>query len=191
MDPMVFQLTGETMKKPLEQANCSDTWATLSKKVFWDRDVALDRWRARVAAGHRSYLPDSIATMTPVEFVRFYGLDHFKRDWPLLRAALPKQTLKSASVFDVAWSHAVGGGWNLVPAADYHAMAAKRRAFLTEVARVPGKSIYEVAKNLGMQYRRAHDHAKCLIAVGKIRPVDAVENGLRKRRLYPKRAPSI
>ena len=175
----------------MSEATRSDTWAVLSKKVFWDRDVALERWRERVAAAHRSYLPDSIATLTPVEFVRFYGLDNFKRDWPMLRAALPKVTLKFASVFDVAWSHAVGGGWNLVPAADYYAMPAKRRAFLTEVARVPGKSIYEVAKNLGMQYRRAHDHASTLIEAGKIRPVDAVENGLRKRRLYPKRGHSM
>ena len=168
-----------------------DTWATLSKKVFWDRDVALKRWRERVAAGHRSYLPDSIATMTPVEFVRFYGLENFKRDWPTLRAALPKEALKFASVFDVAWSHAVGGGWNLVPAADYYAMAAKRRDFLTEVARAPGKSIYEVAKILGMQYRRAHDHAASLIEVGHLRAVETVEGGLRKRKLYPSRAHSI
>ena len=175
----------------MREAQRVDAWATLSKKVFWDRDVALERWRERVAVGHRSYLPDSIATLTPVEFVRFYGLDNFKRDWPILRAALPKETLKFASVFDVAWSHAVGGGWNLVPAADYYAMAAKRRAFLTEVARAPGKSIYEVAKNLGMQYRRAHDHASSLIEGGKIRPVDTVEDGLRKRRLYPQRGFSI
>ena len=175
----------------MSEATRSDTWAVLSKKVFWDRDVALQRWRERVAAEHRSYLPDSIATMTPVEFVQFYGLDNFKRDWPMLRAALPQETLKFASVFDVAWSHTVGGGWNLVPAADYYAMAAKRRAFLTEIARVPGRSIYEVAKGLGMQYRRAHDHASGLIEAGKIRSVDIVEDGLRKRRLYPKRGVSI
>ena len=175
----------------MAEATRIDTWATLSKKVFWARDVALERWRERVAAGHRSYLPDSIATLTPVEFVPFYGLDNFKRDWPALRAALPQETLKFASVFDVAWSHAMGGGWNLVPATDYYGMAAKRRAFLTEVARVPGKSIYEVAKNLGMQYRRAHEHAGRLIEAGKIRSVDAVENGIRKRRLYPKQSHSI
>ena len=179
------------MGQIMSEAARSDTWRTLSKKVFWDRDVALQRWRERVAAGHRSYLPDSIATLTPVEFVRFYGLDNFKRDWPALRAALPKETLKFASVFDVAWSHAVGGGWNLVPAADYYAMAARRRDFLTEVARAPGKSIYEVAKSLGMQYRRAHEHAGSLIEAGKIRSVDAVESGIRKRRLYPARADSI
>ena len=173
------------------EATRIDTWDTLSKKAFWDRDVALERWRERVAAAHRSYLPDSIATMSPVEFVRFYGLENFKRDWPTLRAALPKETLKFASVFDVAWSHAVGGGWNLVPTSDYYAMAAKRRAFLTEIARAPGKSIYEVAKNLGMQYRRAHDHASSLIEAGKIRSVDAVEGGIKKRRLYPARADSI
>ena len=179
------------MGQIMTDAGRIDAWATLSKKIFWDRDVALDRWQERVAAGHRSYLPDSIAILTPVEFVRFYGLDNFKRDWPTLRAALPKETVKFASAFDVAWSHAMGGGWNLFPAADYYAMAVKRRAFLTEVARVPGKSIYEVAKNLGMQYRRAHDHAISLIEAGKIRSVDAVEDGLRKRRLYPKRGHSI
>ena len=101
------------MGQIMSEAARIDTWGTLSKKVFWDRDVALERWRERVAAGHRSYLPDSIATLTPVEFVLFYGLDNFKRDWPALRAALPKETLKFASVFDVrgATRWAAAGTW--------------------------------------------------------------------------------
>ena len=62
-----------------------DSWETLSKKVYWDRDVPLERWRERISAGHRSYLPAAVSTMTPAEFVRFYGLSKFKRDWPAIR----------------------------------------------------------------------------------------------------------
>ena len=165
--------------------NLTREWDALSKKVFWDRTVPVDKWRAGVAAAHRSYLPDSILTMTPAQFVRFYGIQAFKRDWPRLRASLPQSALGSAPRFDLAWSRAVGGGWNLAPTPDFYALPQKRRMFLANVARTPGKSIYEIAKNTGLQYRRAHDHAARLIGDGKIRAVDSVENGRRKKILYP------
>lgn len=162
-----------------------ESWETVSKKVFWDRDVPLERWRVGVASGHRSYLPDSISTMTPAVFIRFYGLDGFKRGWPAMRAALPAETLCYAGVYDLAWSQAVGGGWNLKPTADWDEMPERCRSFLTQVAKIPGQSIYEVAKNLGMQYRRAHDHAVWLTKTGKILQVAAVERGHRKIKLFP------
>jgi hypothetical protein len=187
--------TGETQtgkeagqaKRP--QAMSVDSWEALSKKVYWDRDVPLEHWRERISTGHRSYLPAAVSTMTPTEFVRFYGLSKFKRDWPALRAKLPKETVKYAPVFDLAWSQAVGGGWNLRPTEDYFSMPERRRDFLTQVARVPGMSIYEVAKSLGLQYRRAHDHAANLLRDGKIRAVETIERGHRKMKLFPTYAP--
>lgn len=160
-------------------------WDVISKKVYWDRDVPLERWREKVSIGHRSYLPDAISTMTPAEFIRFYGFSKFKRDWPSLKAKLPKDVIKYASVFDLVWSQSVGGGWNLRPSEDYYSMPAKRRAFLTHVARTPGLSIYAVAKSLGLQYRRAHDHATRLIMDKKIRALETVEHGHRKLKLFP------
>ncbi len=162
-----------------------DNWATLSRKVFWDRAVPLAKWRAGVSAGHRSYLPDSISVMTPAQFVRHYGKRAFVRDWPRLRAALPQEALRHAPRFDLAWSRAAGGGFNLWPVPDFHLLSGKRRLFLVSVAKTPGQSIYEMANTLGVQYRRAHDHATSLIAAGKIRAVDAVQNGRRKKILYP------
>jgi hypothetical protein len=162
-----------------------DTWETLSKKVYWDRDVPLERWREGVSVGHRSYLPDAVSTMTPAEFVRFYGLSKFKRDWPALRAKLPDKTARYAPIFDLAWSQAIGGGWNLRPTEGFFSMPERRRDFLTQVACAPGMSIYEVAKSLGLQYRRAHDHAASLLKEGKIRAVETIERGHRKMKLYP------
>lgn len=161
------------------------SWAAVSKKAYWDRNVSLDRWKKMVAVGHRSYLPDAISAITPVEFIGFYGLANFTRDWPTMRAKLPAEAMKNAGMFDLAWSRAVGGGWNLKPTGDFFDMPEKRRFFLTLVARTPGKSIYEIAKSLGLQYRRAHDHAVLLIKTGKIRSVEALEGGHRKLKLYP------
>lgn len=165
--------------------NLRRQWDALSKKVFWDRTVPVDKWLKGVAAAHRSYLPDSILVMTPAQFIRFYGIQAFKRDWPRLRASLPESALGCAPRFDLAWSQAVGGGWNLAPTPDFYSLPEKRRMFLATVARTPGKSIYEIAKNIGLQYRRAHDHAVRLVGDGKIRSVDTVENGRRKKILYP------
>lgn len=123
--------------------------------------------------------------MTPAEFVHFYGLSKFERDWPALRAKLPGEAIKHAAIYDLAWSLAVSGSWNLRPTADFFSMPEKRRDFLTQVARAPGTSIYEAAKSLGLQYRRAHDHAAALLREGKIRAVETTEHGHRKKKLFP------
>jgi len=162
-----------------------DSWETVSRRVFWDRCVSLPQWRNQVAAGHRSYLPDSLVGMTPAEFVWFYGLSRFQKDWPSLRAALPAERLWQAGRFDVAWSQSVGGGWNLRPTPDFWTMPTKRRAFLIQVAKTPGISIYAAAKALGLQYRRAHDHAVSLQASGTIRARLVIEKGHHKRQLFP------
>ncbi|QKE41739.1 MAG: hypothetical protein HO274_10790 [Ferrovum myxofaciens] len=161
-------------------------WAIVSKKVYWDRDVPLDRWCEKISAGHRSYLPDAVSTMKPAEFIRFYGRENFVQDWPAIRAKLPGESLQYAPMFDLAWSQAAGGGFNLRPAEDFYSIPEKRRAFLTEVARHPGVSIYAASKALGLQYRRSHDHATRLMAEGRIRAVEAVRNGRRALMLYPR-----
>lgn len=162
-----------------------ENWETFSKKVYWDRDVLLDKWRKKISEGHRSYLPDAVSVMTPVEFIWFYGAQRFRLDWPMLRAFLAPDTQKRVSMYDIAWSRLIGGGWNLIPTDDFLRMPTKRRQFLVYVAGHPGDNIYEIAKSLGMQYRRAHEHAMNLINDGKIRAVTVVDGGRRKSKLFP------
>ena len=162
-----------------------ESWESVSKKTYWDRDVPLEKWREKVSTGHRSYLPDAVSTMSAKEFVHFYGMERFVRDWPKLRAALPSASRRKTGVYDLAWSRLAGGCWNLRPVADFYSMPERRRQFYVQVSRSPGKSIYEVAKSLGMQYRRAHEHAVNLIREEKIRGADVVEGGHRKTKLFP------
>lgn len=135
--------------------------------------------------GHRSYLPDAISAMPAAQFIRFYGAERFVLDWPAMRSTLPVRVAGKTGMYDLIWSKLAGGGWNLKPAPDYYLMPTRRREFLARVARDPGESIYQVAKSLGMQYRRAHDHAAALAREGKIRAVEAVEGGHRKLKLLP------
>jgi hypothetical protein len=173
----------------MKPRNAIETWDAVSKKVYWDRDVALDKWREMVHTGHRSYLPDAIATMDVTEFVHFYGATRFVQDWPTLRSALSGPVALRAGTYDLAWSRLSGGGWNLRPVKDFHDMPKMRKQFMVQVALSPGKSIYELAKSLGIQYRRAHEHAQTLIKEGKLRDQATVENGHRKRNLFPSYAP--
>ncbi len=142
------------------------SWEEVSRTVFWDRAVALSSWRDRVAAGHPSYLPASIHRMSPRVFARFYGPARFLRDWPILKAVLPPEDWRAAGRFDVAWSHAIGGGWLVRPGPAFWSLPARRRAFLLQVGRTPGISIYAAARALAIPYRRAHDHAHALMAAG-------------------------
>lgn len=162
-----------------------ESWEVVSKKVYWDRDIPLEKWRDKVSTGHPSYLPDAVTRMEVSEFTHFYGFRKFIRDWPFLRAKLPESAVRKVGVYDIAWSWLAGGGWNLRPFPDFYAMPERRRQFLVAVAKIPGRSIYEVAKSLGMQYRRAHEHAVNLIRAGKIRGKNVVEDGRRKTKLYP------
>lgn len=164
-----------------------ESWASVSKKAFWDREVPLQRWREKVGTAHPSYLPASIANFLPREFIRFYGADEFTRHWPTLRASLPESSGKHLGMYDLAWSQLAGGGWNLRPTPDFFELPEKRRAFLVQVAKFPGKSIYEIAKDLGLQYRRAHDHAKWLAQSGKIKRRETTAHNRRKSCLYPAR----
>ena len=160
-------------------------WESVSKKTYWDRTVAVNDWRIGVKAGHRSYLPDAIIWMTAREFIFFYGIEPFKADWPRLRALLPQTALKKSGTYDIAWSYLYSGGWNLKPTPDFFSMPERRRAFLVAACKAPGLNIYAIGKSLGMQYRRAHDHAKTLIAQGKLRGDGITEAGRTKIKLYP------
>jgi len=162
-----------------------EPWEVVSKKAYWDRDVDLQKWRDRVAVGHRSYLPDAIKVMHPREFIHFYGKKAFVLDWPRLRALLPKDSHRHCPFYDVFWSQLAGGGYDLKPYADYYNLPERRRQFLRAVAKTPGKSIYEIAKSLDMQYRRAHDHAMALIQENRIRGKEVKDGSRRKIKLYP------
>lgn len=162
-----------------------EPWDVVSKKAYWDRNVKLDKWRDRIAIGHRSYLPDAVRAMHPREFIYFYGSQSFVVDWPRLRALLPKNVQVYCPFYDVFWSQLAGGGYNLKPFPDYYELPERRRQFLTVVAKNPGKSIYEVAKTLDMQYRRAHDHATALIQANRIKGREVIDGSRRKIKLYP------
>lgn len=169
----------------MKPMNTVESWESVSKKAYWDRDVSLEKWLDKVSVGHPSYLPDAISAMDVSEFLHFYGVKKFTRDWPELRSHLPENFAQKTGVYDLAWSKLVGGGWNLKPYADFNLMPKRQQQFLVAVAKTPGLSIYEVAKALDMQYRRAHEHVVNLRREGKMRVCDVLENGRKKTRLYP------
>lgn len=162
-----------------------EPWEVVSKKAYWDRDVDLEKWKDAVAAGHFSYLPSAVASMDVTEFIYFYEAKRFVQDWPNLRPLLPQKIIRKAYVYDLAWSKLAGGGWNLRPTPDFNAIPKRRKEFLMEVSKTPGRSIYAIAKSLGMQYRRAHEHSTALTQSGKIRGKEVFESGRRKTKLYP------
>ncbi len=163
----------------------AQAWEKISKKTYWDRDVPLDVWRERTRQAHRSYLPEAVRRMQVREFAYFYGKDAFVADWPRLKAALPRDVAASAGMYDIAWSQLAGGSFNLRPVPQFYDMASKQREFFVEAMRTPGSSIYQIAKRLGMQYRRAHDHAQALIAQGIVRDKPVDSGGRKQRLLYP------
>ncbi len=165
-------------------------WDVLSKKAYWDRDVPLTTWQQRIREAHRSYLPGAIQAFDPVEFIHYYGVDAFKTDWPRLRRSLEADVAKRHSaVFDLAWSRLISGTWNLAPDDRVTSMPKRRREFLFAVARKPGSSIYAIAAMLGMQYKRAHEHARDLSEAGLLLIKPSVQTGRLSNLLFPRGLP--
>lgn len=162
-------------------------WDALNKKAFWDRDVPLATWRQGVQEGHRSYLPGAVAAFDPVEFIHYYGVDAFKADWPRLRQSVEAGAVQRLPLFDLAWSRLVSGTWNVPPDERIASLPARKRDFLFAVARKPGASIYAIASTLGMQYKRAHEHARDLCEAGLLRMQPSVETGRMRNLLFPTR----
>jgi len=75
----------------------------LLRKVFWDRNVEYSVWRERVLEGHPSYLPQSIAIMTPREFAGMLGVQVFMEHWPSMRTMIPKDIRHHVHAFNLAW----------------------------------------------------------------------------------------
>jgi len=162
-------------------------WEALNKKAYWDRDVSLAIWRQRVQEGHRSYLPGAVAAFDPVEFIHYYGVDAFKADWPRLRRSVDAGAAQRLPLFDLAWSRLVSGTWNVPPDERIATLPARKRDFLFAVARKPGASIYAIANALGMQYKRAHEHARDLCEAGLLRMQPSVDTGRMRNLLFPTR----
>jgi hypothetical protein len=162
------------------------SWELLSKKAYWDRDVPLLTWQQRTSEAHRSYLPGAVKAFDPVEFIHYYGVPAFKTDWPRLRKSLEADVARRHTpVFDLAWSRLISGTWNLVPDERIASLPTRRREFLFAVVGKPGLSIYAIASMLGMQYRRAHEHAKDLSAEGLLLMKTSVQSGRSRNLLFP------
>jgi hypothetical protein len=164
-------------------------WAEVSKRVYWDRAVELADWQVKVAQAHRSYLPQALQTLSAKDFAALYGRENFCADWPRLKAQAQKMQPELARVFplyDLLWSRSVEAGVNLRPHLWWYELPKREKEFLRCVSREPGQSIYKTAKDLGLQYRRAHDYAQDLMARGLVFVRSEISNNRVQSRLYPK-----
>jgi len=146
-------------------------------------DGGLSSWLFQVP----SYLPGAVGAFDPVEFIHYCGVDAFKADWPRLRHSVEAGAVHCLPLFDLAWSRLVSGTWNAPPDERIASLPARKRDFLVAVARKPGASIYAISSVLGMQYKRAHEHARDLCEAGLLRMQPSVETGRMRHLLFPTR----
>ena len=160
-------------------------WPEVAKRTFWDRTVPFDAWHAGVAAGHRSYLPQSVKTMPPEQFIRFFGVQQFKSAWPAMRAGLKPEQLRHAAMLDRLWSRLVSGTWNLKPVLDPETLPRRQRECLLAAVRAPGITQYALSKALGMQYKQVHDSIKKFQALGLFKLVPKKGDARGSLHIYP------
>lgn len=161
-----------------------ESWEVVSKKVYWDRDVSLNKWIEMIAIGHPSYLPDAINVMQAAEFLKFYGVRKFTHDWPFLKSQIKTKKGKFG-MYDLAWSQLSGGGYNLKPYPEFNDMPEDKKQFLIAVAKTPGKCIEQIAETLNIQCWQATQLADNLISDGKIKRVHQIDDGQVVIKLYP------
>jgi hypothetical protein len=179
------------MSQPLKrlQKEQAALWAGISKRAYWDRAVDLADWQEKIAQAHRSYLPEALQWFSAKEFAQLYGKEHFGEDWPRLKARAAQMQPELARFFplyDVYWSHIVEAGVNLRPSLWWYDLPKREKEFLRAISRQPGQSIYKTAKDLKMQYRRAHDYTQDLIARGIVFVRSETVNNRPQSQLYPR-----
>jgi len=167
----------------IESAPKDAPWSQVARLAFWSRDVDLATWRAGVLAGHPSYLPQSVKSMSTWNFVRFLGRQQFVSKWAELRMTLDTKSPDVARL-DAAWSYATTGTFNMPPEAASASLPGRRREVLDTIVRHQGASIYGVAKLAQVPYRRAYDHVSALIAQGLVRMRMDERGPRRVARLY-------
>lgn len=173
----------------IESAPIDATWSQVARIVFWGRDVELGVWRAGILAAHRSYLPQSVKSMSNWNFIRFLGRKQFISHWPEIRQVLDVNSPDVARL-DAAWSYAATGTFNMPPQAALVSLPGRRREVLDVIVHQQGVSIYDIAKVAKIAYRRVFDHVIALVNLGLVRKrID--EHGPRRiARLYTLRGNS-
>lgn len=165
------------------------SWEVVARAVFWSREVKLSVWRDMCLQGHASYLPDSVARMSTKNFVRFLGRDIFVKHWPAMREAASLEGLRTKGVprLDAAWSWLATGTFNMPPEASLAKFSGRSKEVYDTVVHHQGASIYEVAAESGIPYRRVHSHVNAMVARGLIRTWVDDKGPRSKRRLYTMR----
>lgn len=158
-------------------------WDVVARSVFWSRDVALAIWRDNVLAGHPSYLPDSVARMSPGNFIRFLGRQNFLDHWPKLRKLLGPGA-RGLSTEDAAWSFLMTGKFNMPPEAALASWPGRSKEVYDTIVQHQGASIYEVAALAGVPYRRVHDHVQKMEGMALVRSFIDRTGPRPRRRLY-------
>jgi hypothetical protein len=153
-----------------------DLWNKRKHEVFWDRTVEFDTWKKQFINGHLSYVIPTIDYLPIKDVIKLLGKKSFSENWPIIRLIAIKNWKKAPgriAKWDTVWSYITTKSFDIKPLPEWKTLSVRRRDFLLYVAFNQGKSIYSIAKTLNMQYRRAHEHAKCLSKIGfiNIRPI--------------------
>lgn len=162
-------------------------WAVVSKLVYWDRDVLLDKWQVKKLEGSASYLPAAIRRMTVADFVYFLGKQSFIDHWPAIRDFVPSVDKAYAAKHDLTWSWLKSGTFNMKPESSKASWPGRKWEVYQEVLQHPGSSIYALAKRANMPYRKAHANVQELISEQLIHARQRIgnSNGRRQSALYP------
>lgn len=158
-------------------------WSVTSRLVFWNRDVSLEDWREGILAAKRAYLPDSVQHMQPVHFVKFLGREAFIKEWPRVRHALEASHPGRAKL-DLYWSRLSTGTFDADPDACLLNLPGRSREAYDYLVKNQGASVYQLAQDVNIPYRRAHDHVTRLTEVGLISSRYTEDEPRLKRRLY-------
>jgi hypothetical protein len=130
--------------------NTLKPWIDVNHRVYWDRTIDLNKWKAGMARGSPSYLPAAIMYMHITDFIHYYGKDAFMYDWPRIRNTLGPGDKNICGRLDANWSIFVSNSYNLQPIADFYEISEDQRMILILVAQHPGITIIRLSQKIGI-----------------------------------------
>jgi hypothetical protein len=170
----------------IPHASSDAPWEYISRMVFWNRNVTLEKWQEGCLNGSKAFLPESVHRMSSQNFTRFLGRENFVAHWPQIRLMLPADHPGVARL-DARWSWLKTGTFNMPPEAALAPFPGRSREVYDTIVHNQGASIYDVAKKSGVPYRRVHAHVTKMTEDGLVRTRTDATGPRVTRRLYTMR----
>lgn len=132
----------ERIEKALPNWNATWIAANWSSPI-----ISLEAWRKSISestSDRCSLLENAVEHLPAWGFIKWYGQENFKKNWPSIRECCPMRLFKNRAILDMYWSILETGSFRIQPLKEWFSLTSVEQDFLRNIMRSEGRSIDNV-----------------------------------------------